>query len=90
MQRILPQVTVIFLVDVEKAVPTKEAWPAVWQEQLAWRKAKAGHEAAATATAAEVRWLFLYALMVASRSEMWHVSRQAGPNLSCLISLWIQ
>ena len=55
---ILPQVTVIFLVDVEKAMPSKEAWPTVWQEQLAWRKAKADHEAAATAKAAEVRWSF--------------------------------
>lgn len=32
--------TVIFLVDVDKALPSPEEWPSVWAEQSAWTKAQ--------------------------------------------------
>ena len=38
------QVTVIFLVDVDKCVPNKNDWPRLWGEQQAWKQAKKDHE----------------------------------------------
>ncbi len=50
--------TVIFLADVDKVVPSPEEWPAVWEEQKAWSKGKADHEAAEKKKKEEVRELF--------------------------------
>ena len=38
------QVTVIFLVDVDKCLPSSADWLHVWAEQQAWKQAKKGHE----------------------------------------------
>eukprot|EP00803_Ostreobium_quekettii_P002366 evm.model.scf_336.5 EVM.evm.TU.scf_336.5 scf_336:60598-75964(-) len=34
------EVTVVFLVDVDKCLPDQESWPDVWKERLEWKKAK--------------------------------------------------
>lgn len=38
------QVTVIFLVDVDKCLPDQKQWPEVWAKQQAWKQAKKDHE----------------------------------------------
>ena len=38
------QVTVIFLVDVDKCLPNKDDWPQLWAQQQAWKQAKKDHE----------------------------------------------
>lgn len=38
------QVTVIFLVDVDKCLPDQKQWPEVWAQQQAWKQAKKDHE----------------------------------------------
>ena len=38
------QVTVIFLVDVDKCLPDQKRWPEVWAKQQAWKQAKKDHE----------------------------------------------
>ena len=38
------QVTVIFLVDVDKCLPDKDGWPQLWSQQQAWKQAKKDHE----------------------------------------------
>lgn len=38
------QVTVVFLVDADKCLPSKEEWPQVWEKQQAWLQAKKTHE----------------------------------------------
>ena len=38
------QVTVIFLVDVDKCLPDQQKWPEVWAKQQAWKQAKKDHE----------------------------------------------
>lgn len=38
------QVTVVFLVDADKCLPSKQAWPQVWEKQQAWLQAKKTHE----------------------------------------------
>ena len=52
----LLQTTVIFLVDVDKCMPTAEAWPETWAEQQKWAKAKAAHQAAAVSLHRGDRW----------------------------------
>lgn len=38
------QVTVVFLVDADKVLPSKQQWPQVWEKQQAWLHAKKAHE----------------------------------------------
>ena len=38
------QVTVIFLVDVDKCLPDQKQWPEVWAKQQAWKQGKKDHE----------------------------------------------
>lgn len=38
------QVTVIFLVDIDKCLPDQQHWPDVWAQQQAWKQAKKDHE----------------------------------------------
>lgn len=38
------QVTVVFLVDVDKCLPDQKQWPEVWAKQQAWKQAKKDHE----------------------------------------------
>ena len=52
----LLQTTVIFLVDVDKCMPTAETWPETWAEQQKWAKAKAAHQAAAVSLHRGDRW----------------------------------
>ena len=48
------QVTAVFLVDASECFPTAQEWPKIWEEQQAWRKGKAEHEAKLAAE--QVRW----------------------------------
>ena len=47
--QMLLQVTVVFLVDASECVPSAADWPHVWEQQQAWKKALAQHEADAKA-----------------------------------------
>ena len=38
------QVTVVFLVDAEKCLPSKDDWPKVWAVQQAWIQGKKDHD----------------------------------------------
>lgn len=65
----LLQTTVIFLVDVDKCMPTAEAWPETWAEQQKWAKAKAAHQAAAVSLHRDDRWLVQCTTVLGGWSE---------------------